>query len=226
MKLLKAITTSLFLLLTSGILMAGDNNPKAAPVKKLKVPLYKQLEWGAKIGFNESSNGYTNLEAAKFFSNPEFGPVFGFTVALPYGKYLGARMELLYSQNVFIGEGNLVVPFTYINKRDYLDIPLVIQIKPIKNLDLFVGGDYAILVGSTYKYDDSPLTLSQEQQFENSSSRHNVIGFVFGADYKLFWLTLGARITCGVPDNNSQNPQNTFIAQFTIGYTFHKEFIR
>jgi len=247
MKLLKTFTTSLFVSLSVIAFAEAPTHPNTPTLTPdtimfqsealtsqgssedlekygIKVPFYKKLQWGAIIGFNETSNGYSNTDKPSLLSNPEFGPVFGPTLAVPFGRALGVRIELLYSQNVFSGQGEVdQTPYLYLNKLTYIDVPLEIQIKPIRKFSIFVGGDYSLLIGNTYKYVQSPINSTITQTCQNSNTRNSILGFVFGADFTLYNVTLGGRVTCGVPDNNSVNPQNVVIAQLTLGYTFQFE---
>lgn len=178
---------------------------------------YKRLQYTAKMGFNFTSNGFTSMQTPNFLSNPAFGFVFGGAVSLPFDQYYcGLRLELLYSQDVFSTESSVDgMPTLYINRLTSLDIPLILQIKPVKDvgLALLVGGDYNILLGNSYTYAE----ISSNQTLNTTA--HSALGYLFGIEYTLYEITGGLRFTGGVPDNsNSPNPK-ALVGQFTLGYT-------
>ena len=179
----------------------------------IKEPLLKQIEYGGIFGFNFTSNG----QHPSFFSNPEYAPVFGPTIALPFLPYLGARLELLFSQNVFSGESSFESqPTTYLNRLTYIDIPLMLQIKPIDDLSLIVGGDASLLLGNSYSYAEAPSNTPAL----NSNPKKSFLGLLFGIEYTVYGVTGGFRMTLGVPDNNNLPTPTTIIGQFSLGYSF------
>jgi hypothetical protein len=190
----------------------------------IKTPLYKKLKWGGILGFNESSNGFNSLDKPAILSNPEFGPVFGPTLEAPFSRTFGARIEILYSQNVFTGESDASeTPYLYIDHLTYVDVPLEIIITPIRKFNIFFGGDYSLLLRNKYDYVQTPITQNQAQVCQNPNTKSHYFGGLFGADFTLYNITLGCRVTCGVPNNNYANPQNTAIVQISLGYAFSME---
>lgn len=245
MKHLKITLSSLFLLLSVAVWASGpqypgnailspDTNmfqnasaspgggPSANDLAKygISVPFYKRLQWGIKMGVNVTSNAFSGTQTPNFLFNPEFGPVVGPTLAVPFGNYFGVRLEILYSQIVFSGQSNVEAPYLYNNTLNYLDIPLMLQIKPFKNFCLLAGGDVALLLSSTYNYVQGTVSPMVQQGSQNSNAKSTVTGYVFGVDYSIYNIAFGFRITGGVPNNNTVSSQNTLVGQFTVGYVF------
>jgi Outer membrane protein beta-barrel domain len=233
MKHLKTILTGLFLLFSAMIWAEGPSHANAilredsafqsmgvnaTNLEKygIKVPWYQRLEYGLKIGFNFTPNGNNPT----LFINPLFGPVFGGTLALPFSRSFGIRLEALYSQAVFAGvqqvdqPGTGQEPSSYIDKLSYIDVPLMLRIRPIKRfgLGLIGGGDFAYLVGNKYKSSGSPVT--------GISPSSTTLGYIFGIEYTIYEITGTLRITGNSPDNGNLPTPKAMVGQFTIAFTF------
>jgi hypothetical protein len=178
--------------------------------------------FGLKGGIN-----YANVYDEKggdFEASPKIGFAGGAFIGLPLGDVLGLQPEILFSQKGYQGSGSFLgSSFEYKRTLSYLDIPVQLQIKPVKGLTFLVGPQYAFLLSRKDDFKSSTFSSGQKEEFENENIRKNTLGFVFGADISSDKVAFGARIGWDVQNNNgdgtSSNPRfkNQWI-QLTLGF--------
>jgi len=183
-----------------------------------------QLFISLKGGLN-LSNVY-DADGEQFNADAKLGFVAGAALTVPIGKYLGIQPEILFSQKGFQGT-TVILGNTFDFKRttNYLDIPLMITLKPTESLTLMAGPQYSYLMKQTDEFKDGTTIAQQETAFENDNIRKNMLCFVGGIDINLNHIVLGARAGWDVQKNNGDGSSSTpryknVWYQATIGYRF------
>jgi hypothetical protein len=127
---------------------------------------------------------------------------------------------MLYSQEVFEGKTSTIQygPITDINKLTYLDIPLMVRVRPIKDIDIYLigGAAFDILLSTSYYYSEG----SSNQPPAGTTPKSTSLGYLFGIEYSIYEITGGFRFTTSMPDNNNLPSPKTTIGQFTLSYSF------
>lgn len=102
------------------------------------------LSFGLKAGLNMSN--VWDTQGQDFVADPKYGLAGGAFVSLPIGTYLGIQPELIISQKGFQGSGSLL-GFSYSNTRTttFLDVPLLVQFKPIEYFTILAGPQFSYL---------------------------------------------------------------------------------
>ena len=177
--------------------------------------------FGLKAGLN-----YANVYDEKggdFEADPKLGFAGGAFIGLPLGDILGIQPEVLFSQKGYQGSGStLGSSFEYKRTLNYLDIPIQLQIKPVKGLTFVLGPQYAFLLSRKDDFESSTFSSSQKEEFENQNIRKNTLGFVMGADISSDKIVFSTRIGWDVQNNDgdgtSSNPRykNQWL-QFSLG---------
>lgn len=200
------------LCLTIGTISAQD---KAADKRD-------QLVFGIKAGMNVSN--VWDEQGADFVADPKLGAVGGVFLAVPIGKYFGVQPEVLFSQKSFKGGGVLLgFPYSFTRTTSYLDVPILVQFKPIEYFTLLAGPQFSYLLNEKNVYTFGSNSSEQEQAFSNEDVRNNILGFVVGADVTVKAFVLSARAGWDFQNNNkngvSTTPRykNQFL-QLTIGF--------
>ncbi len=200
------------LCLTIGTISAQD---KAADKRD-------QLVFGIKAGMNVSN--VWDEQGADFVADPKLGAVGGVFLAVPIGKYFGVQPEVLFSQKGFKGGGVLLgFPYSFTRTTSYLDVPILVQFKPIEYFTLLAGPQFSYLLNEKNVYTFGSNSSEQEQAFSNEDVRNNILGFVVGADVTVKAFVLSARAGWDFQNNNkngvSTTPRykNQFL-QLTIGF--------
>lgn len=165
----------------------------------------EKLHIGAKIGVN-----YSNVYDAKgeqFNADSKLGLVVGGFVSIPIGKYLGFQPELLFSQKGFKGDGTILgMPYEFTRTTNYIDIPLLFQIKPSEYMSVVIGPQYSYLIKQSDTFNNS----SVEQEFENDNIRKNMLCFIGGLDFNVSdYAVIGVRVGWDVQENNGDGTSDT-----------------
>jgi hypothetical protein len=179
-----------------------------------------KLQVGMKIGFNYSNVYDTQGEA--FNTDPKIGLVAGGFLSIPIGKYLGFQPEILFSQKGFHATGRvLTIPYELTRTTNFIDVPLLFQLKPASFITLVAGPQFSFLL----KQKDEFANTTQEEEFKNDNIRKNILCFLGGADLNLNHVVLGARVGWDIQNNNGDGTSTTpryknVWYQATIGFKF------
>jgi hypothetical protein len=183
--------------------------------------LRNKLQFGLKAGANFSNVYDTKGEG--FNTDPKFGFAGGAFLAIPLGKYIGFQPEILFSQKGFKATGKIlgINIYEFTHTTSYIDVPLLIALKPSGVFTLLAGPQYSYLV----RQKDVLANTSMTQEFNNNNIRKNTFCFLGGVDINLSKLVLSARAGWDIQDNNgdgtSTNPRYKNVwYQATLGFRF------
>ena len=178
--------------------------------------------FGPKIGLN-LANVYDS-EGEEFDADPKVGLAAGIFFAIPIGTLLGVQPELLFSQKGFQASGSVLGnDYTFTRTLNYIDVPLLVSVKPTPMITLLVGPQYSYLVSKTDVFSSSLLTVEQEEEFENDNIRKNTLCFLGGIDINVSSFVFGARVGWdllqNVGDGTSTTPRYKNVwYQATVGF--------
>ncbi len=213
MKTLKILTTGISIV-SASVLLAQDATTVVSDDRN-------NVEIGIKGGVNYST--LYDVKGQNFVDNPLWGPVFGGFLSIPLGTYLGIQPEVLYSEKGFSGQGTEINgAYSFNDRMNYLDVPLMLQFKPIPNLYLLGGPEYSYLLSRTYTYTQGITSETTQQDFNNNNISHNIFGLIFGLDINISHVTLGGRVAWDLQDDNGNgtstlpNYRNVW-GQITLG---------
>lgn len=180
------------------------------------------LSFGVKAGLNMSN--VWDSKGQDFVADPKYGLAGGAFLSLPIGKYLGVQPEVMISQKGFKGSGSLL-GFSYSNTRTttFIDVPLLVQFKPIQYFTLLAGPQFSYLLKEKNVYTFGSNSTQQEQAFNNEDPRNNIMGFVVGADININMIVISARAAWDFQTNNKNSVSTTpryknQLLQLTVGF--------
>ena len=180
-----------------------------------------KIQFGLKAGIN-LSNVY-DAKDQTFNADLKVGFAGGAFVAIPLGKYFGFQPEIIYSQKGYKSQGSiLTIPYIYTHTTNYIDVPLLLAIRPVEHLTLLFGPEYSFLISQKDVFTSGSLTFDQEQTFKNDKS---VFCLLSGVDLDLNHIVLSARAGWDMQNNNgdgtSTNPRYKNVwYQVTLGFKF------
>lgn len=184
--------------------------------------LQSKFQFGIKAGANYS-NIYDS-QGDEFTADAKFGMAGGVFVAIPLGNVFGIQPEILYSQKGYKQTGSFLgSTYGLTRTTDYIDVPLLLSIKPISLLTIQVGPQYSFLTKQKDIFTNSLSTIEQQKEFTNNNIRKNTLCFVGGIDFNFKRIVIGTRTGWDVQNNNgngtSTNPRykNAF-TQATLGF--------
>ncbi|MDD2278805.1 MAG: porin family protein [Bacteroidales bacterium] len=187
------------------------------------VSIAQDIHFGPKVGLN-LANVY-DTKGEKFDADAKLGFVAGAFLSIPIGSFLGIQPELLYSQKGFKASGStLGVPYTFTRTLNYLDIPLLITLKPTPMLTILAGPQYSYLLSRKEVFSNSLITTEQQDEFKNDNIRKNTLCFIGGFDVNVSRLIIGARVGWdlyqNVGDGTSITPRYKNVwYQVTLGFS-------
>lgn len=176
---------------------------------------------GIKGGLNYSNN--FDSKGDKFTADTKVGFAGGGFMSIPFTQLLGFQVEAMYSQKGYKEVGEyLGSVYTLTRTTDYLDIPLLVAVKPAKYLTIFAGPQYSYLMKQKESFENPLTTFEQKSDFKNDNIRKNTLGFMGGFDINVGKFVIGARAGWDIMNNNgdgtSTNPRyKNAWTQTTIG---------
>lgn len=186
--------------------------------------LREKASLGLKAGVNVATIYDTKGE--DFSTNAKLGFAGGLFLSIPIGRVIGIQPEVLYSRKGFSGSGNITVAsYKYVRTADYLDVPLMLQLKPGEHMTIVAGPFFSFLLNKRLNIKDGSITVEQQTQLEDYNIRKNVFGLTGGVDLIAYPLVISGRVGFDLQHNNgdgtSTDPRykNAWI-QGTIGFMF------
>ena len=186
--------------------------------------LRENLTFGIKGGLN-LSNVYDSKDE-NFDTNAKLGWTAGVFLGIPLSTYLGIQPELLYSQRGFQGSGSLLgSDYEFKRTTNYLDVPLLLAIKPSPVVTLLAGPQFSFLMSSNNDFENDVLSGELEKEFDNEDLRKNTLCITGGIDLNMENLVLSGRAGWDLKENNKDGSSTTpryknVWLQATIGFRF------
>jgi Outer membrane protein beta-barrel domain len=166
------------------------------------------LQFGLKIGTN-LSNVY-DAQGQNFVADSKFGLAGGAFLSIPLGKVIGIQPEVLYSEKGFKSTGTLLGSnFSLERSTSFVDVPLLLAIKPISVITIVAGPQYSFLLKNNNNFTGGGITAEQQKIFETDNIRKNILSFTGGADINLGTLVLGLRASYDTQNNNGDGSSTT-----------------
>ena len=183
-----------------------------------------KLHLGLKVGTN-LSNVYDS-KTDKFTADSKFGLAFGGFLSVPLGDVIGIQPEVMFSQKGFKGNGTLLGGlYGFKRTTSYIEIPLLLAIKPAEFITVLAGPQVSFLLKQTDEFENTVISVEQEQFFQKDNLRKNSLGVQGGIDLNFHPMVIGLRAGWDFQNNNgdgtSTTPQykNSWI-QATVGFRF------
>lgn len=167
-----------------------------------------EFHLGLKAGMNYS-NVY-DTQGEDFVADAKAGFVAGGFLTIPIGNLVGFQPEILFSQKGFKASGTLLgSPYEIKRTTNYLDIPLMLSIKPTRSVSLLAGPQFSFLLKQKDEFTNGIANTFQIQEFENDNIRKNTLGFLLGADFNFDNIVLGTRLGWDIKNNNGDGTSTT-----------------
>ena len=182
-----------------------------------------ELKLGIKAGINYS-NVYDE-QGEDFVASGKAGFAAGAFVSIPLGKFFGIQPEVMYSQKGYKATGSVLgLKYDYSKTTTFVDIPLLLQIKPIPMLSFVAGPQFSYLLDTKNTFNGTTTTTT-EASVNADNYKKNIFGFVVGADVNIEHFIISGRagwdISKSDADGNSTAPRyKNQVLQLTLGYSF------
>jgi opacity protein-like surface antigen len=159
-----------------------------------------QVKFGVKAGLNVSQTGGGTLNSEDFnASDMLVGFHAGAYVNFNFGPIIGLQPEVVFSMQGEKETENNISGKTHLS---YINIPVLLAIKPVPNFSIFVGPQVGINVYKGMSIGDYSVSGSTlDDALEASGIKINTVDFaaVLGVQYTIInHLTIGARYNFGL----------------------------
>ncbi len=184
----------------------------------------KMFNFGVKVGANYS-NVYDS-QGEKFNADGKYGLAAGVFASIPLGSVLGFQPEVLYSEKGFKATGSVLgSDYDITRTTGYIDVPLLLAIKPAPIVTILVGPQFSFLVNEKNSFTSTTASVEQAQTFKNDNVRKNTLCFTGGVDVNIGNFVIGGRAGWDVQNNNGDGTSATpryknAWYQATIGFRF------
>jgi hypothetical protein len=181
-----------------------------------------QMRFGFKAGVN-FANVYDE-EGEDFVAEGKTGLAAGVFLSVPFGKLFGFQPELMYSQKGFKSTGSVLgANYDFKRTSTFLDIPLLVQVKPIKYVTILAGPQFSYLLETKNEFNG--YTASQEEEINSADYKKNIFGFVIGTDINIEQFVISGRVAWDInksdADGNTTSPRyKNQVVQLALGYRF------
>lgn len=182
------------------------------------------LNFGLKGGINKS-NVY-DTEGEGFSTDAKTGVAGGIFLQIPLGTVLGLQPEVLYSEKGFKGKQVMQgKDYKFTRTMGYLDVPLLLQIKPAEWFYLVLGPQYSLLLHRKDKFTTKDFIIEGKEAIEGQDLERNTVAAVVGFDINIASFVLSGRAGWDLKKNvGSDNPyspryKNAWL-QGTVGIRF------
>lgn len=184
----------------------------------------ESLKFGIKGG-GAISNVYDS-EGEEFESDPRLGYTVGANLEIPIGTYLGLHPEVLVTQKGFKGSGTILgSDYSYKRTTTFLEIPVLVALKPSENFSIVVGPQFAYMLSEKNEFNsDFGISQEDEEKFDNEI-RKNLLGIVGGVNLNFNHFTIGGRVGFDLQNNRGDGTSDVpryknVWGQLTLGYRF------
>ena len=181
----------------------------------------ENFQIGVKAGLTYS-NVY-NAEGEEFDADAKLGFTGGVFARFPLGTFLGFQPEILFTQKGFSASGRLLGnTYNYKTTTNFLEIPLLVALKPSEFIAILVGPQYSYLLKQRTEFTNSAFSYIQEEEFNQDNIRKNILGIVGGFDVNVNNIVIGARVGWDVQSNKGDGTSSTpkyknLSGQLTVG---------
>lgn len=162
--------------------------------------------------------GY-NISSVSFDGNSETEKLHGYHIGIYgesyIGKYFAIQPEILYSK-----QGYKIIDNsgTYTQKLDYLNIPVMLKLYPVKSFFLEAGPQIGFSISHKETFDSGFILYDTSKEFEPSNFDWGInLGTGFKSDAG---VCLGVRYHIGQSDIYNEDKPKNRVWQIYLGFEF------
>ena len=162
--------------------------------------------------------GY-NISSVSFDGSSETGKLHGYHIGIYgesyIGKYLSIQPEILYSK-----QGYKIIDDsgTYTQKLDYINVPLMLKLYPVKSFFIEAGPQIGFSISHKETFDAGFILYDRNQEFEPSNLDWGInLGTGFKSDAG---VSLGVRYHLGQNDIYDEDKPKNRVWQLYVGFDF------
>ena len=203
-----------------------ENNLKNIKMKTIYITMALMITSILSLNAQDNKNkaiagikGGYNISSVSFDGSSETGKLHGYHIGIYgesyIGKYLTIQPEILYSK-----QGYTIIDDngTYTQKLDYINVPLMLKLYPVKSFFIEAGPQIGFSISHKETFDAGFILYDTSQEFEPSNFDWGInVGTGFKSDGG---VSLGVRYHLGQSDVYDQDKPKNRVWQLYLGFEF------
>lgn len=173
-----------------------------------------QTNGGLKFGVKGGANFANMISDEDEDFNTEFKTGFhaGIFANIPIASILSFGPELVYSQKGYKTTGTRLLggPYEYKVTTNFVELPLLLNIRASSNFNIHIGPQVSFLTSTTETFDEGESEYRSTVEADNANLKKNLIGGVAGVGFTLGPKTsLYGRYAIDLQQNNENGTSQT-----------------
>jgi len=183
------------------------------------------VKFGIRAGMNLS-----NISKSGDYNDLTTGSKTGFNAGvfaeIPLVTVLSIQPEVQFSQKGFKSNGTFLTnPYEYKQTINFIEVPLLVKIKPTRNFGILVGPQFSFLSSTKTQFTTANTEYENIVKEDNDNLRKNILGGVFGVEASANRFLVGLRYSMDFQKNNGDGSSTSLqyknqVASLYVGLTF------
>lgn len=179
---------------------------------------------GLRAGANLSNIVQNN--STDFSTGSKIGANAAIFLELPLASVFSIQPELQFSQKGYKNTGTyLGSAYEYKQTTNFIEVPLLAKIKPVKNFGILLGPQFSFLMSTKTKFTVNNATYESLVKTDNDNLRKNIVGGVIGIEATAANFVVGLRYSRDFQTNNGDGSSSTpryknQVTALSVGFIF------
>lgn len=207
-----------FIMLTAAVVCISAVKVNAQAPKSTGVHV------GLRAGVNLSN--VTKDADADFSIGSKLGANAAVFLELPIGPIFSIQPELQFSQKGYKNTGTFLGnAYEYKQTSNFIEVPLLAKIKPVKNFGILVGPQFSFLASTKTNFTTANTSYENLVKEDNDNLRKNILGGVIGIEANAANFLVSLRYNVDFQTNNGDGTSSTpkyknQVAALSVGLIF------
>lgn len=183
---------------------------------------------GIRIGLRAGANlsNVTKDADANFSTGSKIGINAAAFLELPLASVFSIQPELQFSQKGFKNSGTFLGnAYEYKQTTNFIEIPVLAKIKPVKNFGILVGPQFSFLTSTTTNFTTANASYESQVKQDNDNLRKNILGGVVGLEANAANFVVSLRYNVDFQTNNGDGTSSTpkyknQVTSLSVGFIF------
>ncbi|MBL0355942.1 MAG: PorT family protein [Chitinophagaceae bacterium] len=191
------------IILTACIFTAGIVKTNAQVVAKTT-----GVHLGLRVGANLSN--IVQDKSTDFSTGSKIGFNAALFLELPLAPVFSIQPEVQFSQKGYKNTGTyLGNAYEYKQTTNFIEVPLLAKIKPVKNFGILVGPQFSFLASTKTSFSTANASYETLVKEDNNNLRKNILGGVIGIEASAANFVVGLRYNRDFQNNNGDGTSST-----------------
>ncbi len=166
------------------------------------------LHLGARVGANLSN--VISDKSSNYTTGAKLGANAALFLEIPLAPMVSLQPEIQFSQKGYKSTGTyLGSAYEYKQTSNFIEVPLLLKIKPSKSFGVFAGPQFSYLVSTKTKFTTNNVSYENLVKQDNDNLRKNIFGGVVGVEAVASNLIVGLRYNIDFQNNNGDGTSST-----------------